>query len=63
LPPRGYAADGPAAQYLLYESLTAGIELPREAALSPVFLDQCYRHFEAMWPIGKWLLDEVGTGD
>jgi len=61
--PRGYAADGPTAQYLLYESLHAGIELPREAALSPDFLEHCFAHFTAMWPIGKWLLDEVGAAD
>jgi uncharacterized protein (TIGR02453 family) len=61
--PRGYAADGPAAQYLLYESLHAGLELPREAALSPDFLDRCFNDLSAMWPIGKWLLDEVGTAD
>jgi hypothetical protein len=62
-PPRGYAADGPAAKFLLYESLHAGLELPREAARSADVLDVCYSHFAAMWPIGKWLLEEVGTGD
>lgn len=59
LMPRGYAADGPAAEYLLYESLHAGIEMPGEAALSPGFLDTCLKHFRATWPISKWLLDEV----
>jgi hypothetical protein len=62
-PPRGYAADGPAAKFLLYESLHAGLELPREAAPSADLLDLCFNHFAAMWPIGKWLLAEVGTGD
>jgi uncharacterized protein (TIGR02453 family) len=61
--PRGYAPDGPAARFLLFESLHAGVELPREAARSADFLDLCFSHFTAMWPIGKWLLDEVGTGD
>jgi uncharacterized protein (TIGR02453 family) len=62
-PPRSYAADGPAAKFLLYESLHAGLELPREAARSADLLDLCFNHFAAMWPIGKWLLAEVGTGD
>lgn len=59
LMPRGYPADSPAAEYLLYESLHAGIELPGEAARSADFLDTCVKHFRATWPISKWLLDEV----
>lgn len=61
--PRGYAADGPAARYLLNESLHAGVELPKQAAGEADFLDICTQHFRAMWPITKWLLDEVGTAD
>jgi uncharacterized protein (TIGR02453 family) len=57
--PRGYTADGPAADYLLYEGLHAGTEMPGEAARSPDFLDTCVKHFRATWPISKWLLDEV----
>ncbi len=62
LMPRGYAADGLAAPYLLHESLDASIELPGEAARSADFLEQCIVHYAAMWPIGKWLLDEVTAG-
>jgi uncharacterized protein (TIGR02453 family) len=61
--PRGYAVDGPAAKYLLNESLHAGIQLPKEAAASADFVALCLAHFKAMWPITKWLLDEVGTAD
>ena len=57
--PRGYEAEGPAAQFLLNESLHAGIEMPGEAARSPDFLELCVKHFRATWPISKWLLDEV----
>lgn len=57
--PRGYAADGPAAEYLLYEGLHAGTEMPAEAARSPDFLETCVKHFRATWPISKWLIDEV----
>lgn len=61
--PRGYPTDGIAASYLLNESLTASLELPAEAALSPDFLNQCVAHYQAMWPIGRWLLTEVSFGD
>jgi uncharacterized protein (TIGR02453 family) len=57
--PRGYDASGPAGDFLLYESLHAGIELPAEAARSPDFLDSCFQHFRACWPVSKWLLEEV----
>ena len=63
LMPRGYAADGVAASYLLRESLTASIELPAEAVRSADFLDPCAGHYRAMWPIGRWLLAEVSQGD
>jgi uncharacterized protein (TIGR02453 family) len=63
LMPRGYPADGIAANYLLHESLTASIELPAEAARSADFVEQCFGHYRAMWPIGRWLLAEVSQGD
>jgi hypothetical protein len=62
IPPRGFAADGPAAEYLLYEGLHAGIELPAEAARQPDFAEQCLKHFRATWPVSKWLLEEVSGG-
>jgi uncharacterized protein (TIGR02453 family) len=57
--PRGYPADGPAAEFLLHESLHAGIDLPAEAARKKDFLDVCVGHYRAIWPISQWLLDEV----
>jgi hypothetical protein len=62
LAPRGFAVDGPAADYLLYEGLHAGIELPAEAARQSDFVEQCVTHFRATWPISKWLLEEVSGG-
>lgn len=59
LMPRGYAADGPAAGYLLYESLHAVIRLPAAAARTADFLDDSVGHYRAMWPISEWLLKEV----
>ena len=62
LMPKGFPTDGPAAEYLLYESLHAMKELPAEAAKAPDFADVCARHYKAMWPIGQWLLTEVSAG-
>lgn len=59
LMPKGYEADPSRAEYLLYEGLTAGIDLPAEAAYAPGFADMCLGHFRATWPIGRWLLAEV----
>lgn len=60
--PRGFEAPEERADYLLYEGLTAGKQLPASAALEPDFADICMAHFTATWSIGKWLLDEVATG-
>lgn len=58
-PPRGFAVEGERADYLLYEGLTAGLELPAEAALEPDFAETCFVHFKAMWPLSEWLFAEV----
>jgi len=57
--PRGYAADGVAADYLLYEGLHTGIDLPASAAREADFVDICLKHYAATWPVSKWLLDEI----
>ena len=62
-PPRGFAVPAERAQYLLYEGLTAGTQLPAVAALQPDFADLCLGHFAGCWPIGAWLLREIATGD
>ena len=62
LMPKGFPVDGPAAEYLLYESLHGMIELPADAARAADFADVCAAHYKAMWPIGEWLLDEVSSG-
>jgi uncharacterized protein (TIGR02453 family) len=61
LAPKGYATDGPAAEFLLYESLHSEARLPAEAARAADFVDVCAAHFRAMWPIGEWLLNEVSS--
>ena len=57
--PRGFETEPDRAEYLLYEGLHAGIELPAEAAAKSDFLDLATRHYAALWPIGQWLLTEV----
>ncbi|MEP7241096.1 MAG: DUF2461 domain-containing protein [Devosia sp.] len=59
LMPRGFEAEPDRAEYLLYEGLHAGIELPAEVASQPDFLDVAARHYRAVWPIGDWLLKEI----
>lgn len=58
-PPRGFETSEDRAEYLLYEGLWAGIELPAADALRPGFSERCVEHFTATWPVGKWLLDEI----
>lgn len=60
LPPRGFETTPDRSDFLLYEGLTATLELPAAAALESDFDSVCLQHFAATWPIGKWLLDEVG---
>lgn len=59
LPPRGYETDPDRAEYLLYEGLTAGAELPASVAAQPDFADICARHFANTWPVARWLVAEV----
>jgi len=55
------AVHGPErAKFLLHEGLWTDVELPSVAeAKRPDFVKFCLGHFAAMWPIGRWLLDEV----
>jgi uncharacterized protein (TIGR02453 family) len=59
LMPRGFATDPDRAEYLLYDGLYASVKLPAEAAGQPDFPALVASHYKAMWPVGKWLLDEV----
>jgi uncharacterized protein (TIGR02453 family) len=59
IPPKGFATDADRADYLLYEGLHASTHLPAKAAQKPDFIDTCLRDYAALWPIGKWLLEEV----
>jgi uncharacterized protein (TIGR02453 family) len=59
LPPRGYEVPEDRAEYLLFEGLHSGIELPAEISTQPDFVDVCLRHFKATWPISQWILAEL----
>lgn len=62
LPPRGFEAPADRAEYLLFEGLTAGTQMAATEALAPGFSERCVEHFTATWPIGRWLLAEIGAG-
>ena len=59
LMPRGFSTDPDREQYLLFEGLHATAELPASAAGKPDFLDVAAKHYAALWPVGKWLLEEI----
>ena len=61
-PPRGFDVPEERAEFLLYEGLTAGTQMPASTALQAGFADVCFKHFTACWPIGAWLLREIATG-
>ena len=59
--PRGFETDPDRAGYLLHDGLCASLTLPPEAAAQPDIVEAVAGHFAAMWPIGKWLLEEVSN--
>ncbi len=59
LMPRGYEAPPDRAEYLLFEGLHSGIELPAEISTRPDFVEVCVKHFKATWPISQWILAEL----
>lgn len=59
LMPRGFEAGADRAEYLLHEGLYTSAKLPAEAAARPDFVRVAAGHYDRMWPVGRWLLDEV----
>jgi hypothetical protein len=60
--PRGYDAQHPNAEYLLFNGLTARVEekVP-ETFYSGALIDYAYTHYKNMLPLHRWLkkaLDE-----
>lgn len=58
--PRGFDASHERAPLLLHEGLWAAYEgpVPKEAT-TPAFVDWCVHHFQAVWPVGQWLLSAL----
>ncbi|MEO7996217.1 MAG: TIGR02453 family protein [Gemmatimonadaceae bacterium] len=59
-PPRGFAPDHPAGDWLRYQSFTAGRELTAEEYLSPKLPAILAKHYEAMTPFIRWLNEASG---
>ena len=58
--PRGFDPAHARADFLLHEGIWAQLETePGPVAQTSGFVDFCTTHFRAMWPISRWLLDEV----
>jgi uncharacterized protein (TIGR02453 family) len=59
--PSGYDKDHPYAQFLLFNGLTARVEEPIPPTLhTSMIVDHCYRVFEGMALLHRWLLGMAG---
>ena len=58
--PRGYAPDHPAADWLRYQSFTAGTPLTDEQVTSPKLPALLAKHYAAMTPFVRWLNEALG---
>ena len=57
--PKGYDKDHARAAYLLQESLWGHLALPAEAVLDPNFADVAVAAWRDLWPLSRWLLEDV----
>jgi hypothetical protein len=58
--PRGFDRDHKRAEFLLHDGLHASLDAKAGPVVkTPEFLAYCVDHFAAMWPVSKWLLEEV----
>ena len=57
--PRGFTDDGPAAEFLLHDSLYVVTEDKAEEACSDKLLDVCLKNWKASMPLHNWLIDNV----
>jgi uncharacterized protein (TIGR02453 family) len=60
--PRGFDAEHERAPLLLHDGLWASLttRVPREVK-SAALVDMCADRYAKLWPIGKWILDEVAV--
>jgi uncharacterized protein (TIGR02453 family) len=58
--PPGYAADGPAARFLLHDALYAHATEPAAVALDAArLIPTCHAHWTRMAPLHRWLSEHV----
>lgn len=60
--PRGFDATGPAADWLKYQSFTAGRQIPDADALGPSLADRLAEDYAALVPLVRWLNSALGLG-
>ena len=62
--PPGYDPAHPNAELLLYNGMTAGVETEIPAGFySAAILDTCFRRYEEMSPLEKWLVELTERAD
>jgi len=57
--PRGFADDGPAAEFLLHNGLFVTHDDKSTAASSPDIVEQCIAHWKTAMPLHHWLIAHV----
>lgn len=59
-PPAGFASGGPAGRFLLHKALFVHQDEPADQRVhSQAILDGCGRHWRALAPLHRWLVDNV----
>lgn len=58
--PRGFPADGPAAEFLLHNALFVTVAHSPEEARDKSWLTTCVGHWRSFLPLHRWLLEHVG---
>ena len=59
-PPRGFTPEHPAAEWLKYQSFTAGCEVPADVVTSRKLPQVLAKHYAAMTPFVRWLNGALG---
>jgi len=57
--PKGFSEDGPAAEFLLHNSLYIVHEDSPTIACSKAILETCLKHWKAISPLHKWLVENL----
>jgi uncharacterized protein (TIGR02453 family) len=57
--PSGYSEDGPAAEFLLHNTLFVSQNFKASAACAPGVVTECVREWKTLMPLHRWLMDCV----